>query len=408
MRLTRTLLACLPAAFAVAAAVPAFAVSAAVPAFAVAAAQAASTTTATAADAPGHSEVRPRAGEIGLVIGDFETGRLNAITDVSGVLVGSVTVVEGSDVRTGVTAVLPHGGNLFQQKVRAAVAVGNGFGKLIGLTQIEELGQIETPIVLTNTLSVFTAADAIVKYTLALPDNEDVRSVNPVAGECNDGWLNDIRGFHVTPERVLDAIAGAKNGEVAEGAVGAGAGTVCMGFKGGIGTSSRLVPVDDVVYTVGVLVQTNYGGSLRMGGVPVGRTLEEKSASEGGRGGSCMIVLATDAPLPSRSLERLARRTFLGLARTGSIMSHGSGDYAIAFSTAYTIPHEVAGAQEKVSLLRDDRLTPLFAATVDATEEAVYNSLLKASTVTGRDGHGAEAVPILEIKRLLGERGALR
>jgi D-aminopeptidase len=338
----------------------------------------------------------------------MEPGRWNAITDVPGVRVGTVTIVEGEDVRTGVTAVLPHGGNIFQEKVPAAVAVGNGFGKLVGLTQVRELGLIETPIILTNTLSVFTAAQTAVKYTLDLPGNEDVRSVNPVAGECNDGWLNDIRGFHVGSEHVLEAIVTSTEGAVPEGAVGAGTGTSCLGYKGGIGTSSRLVPAGGGVYTVGVLVQTNYGGSLRVLGVPIGEILADADEPERESGGSCMIVLATDAPLSSRSLERLARRTFLGLARTGSVLSHGSGDYAIAFSTAYTVSHTSDSATCGERILRDGLLTSFFAATVDATEEAVYNSIFMATDVTGRDGNTARRAPVEKIIEELKSRGATR
>jgi D-aminopeptidase len=349
-----------------------------------------------------------RARELGVIVGDMKSGRLNAITDVPGVRVGSVTIVEGEDVRTGVTAVLPHGGNIFLEKVPAAVVVGNGFGKLVGLTQIRELGLIETPIILTNTLSVFTAAKALIQYTLGLPGAEHVRSVNPVAGECNDGWLNDIRGFHVEEEHVLEAIRTATAGAVAEGSAGAGTGTRCLGYKGGIGTSSRLVPTGGGEYTVGVLVQTNYGGSLRVLGVPVGRILAgaDDPAKEGG--GSCMIIVATDAPLSSRSLERLARRTFLGLARTGSVMSHGSGDYAIAFSTAYTIPHRSDSATCGEKTLRDGLLTPFFAAVLDATEEAVYNSIFMATDVTGRDGNVARRAPVEKIIAELKNRGVTR
>lgn len=353
------------------------------------------------------SAERPRAMDLGLSVGGFATGEWNAITDVKGVMVGHVTIVEGTDVRTGVTAVLPHGGDIFQEKVRGAVAVGNGFGKLLGVTQVKELGLIETPIVLTNTLSVFTAATAIVKRTLAIPGNEDVRSVNPVAGECNDGWLNDIRGFHVTERHVVEAIGRATAGVVEEGCVGAGAGTRCLGYKGGIGTSSRLVSIGEVTYTIGVLVQTNFGGSLNMCGVPVGSILQERQEA-GAEGGSCMIVVATDAPLSSRALERLAARTFLGLARTGSVMSHGSGDYAISFTTAYRVAHQGSTLDPEIALLRDDRLTPLFAAAVDATEESVYNSLLRATSTTGIDGHKAEALPLDDLKSLLRERGITR
>jgi D-aminopeptidase len=337
-------------------------------------------------------------------VGSFEPGRWNAITDVAGVRVGHATLKRGDDVRTGVTVVVPHGGNIFQSKVPGAIAVGNGFGKLIGLTQVDELGVIETPIALTNTLSVFDAAKALIKYTLNLPGNDDVRSVNPVVGECNDGWLNDIRGFHVIEGDVLTALESAASGPVEEGSVGAGTGTRCLGYKGGIGTSSRVVDVDEESYTVGVLVQTNFGGSLVMAGIPVGKILK-RGEGAGEPGGSCMIVVATDAPLSSRSLKRLARRTFLGLARTGSVMSHGSGDYAIAFSTAYTIPYEGPEPVLPVELMSDDRLTPLFAAVIDATEEAVYDSLLRAETVTGRDGHTAEEIPIDDLERILRDEG---
>jgi len=354
--------------------------------------------------APGAPPAGARARDLGVPVGRFATGRWNAITDVDGVEVGHVTILEGDSVRTGVTAILPHGGNIFQQKVPAAVAVGNGFGKLVGSTQVAELGVIETPIVLTNTLSVFTAATALVKYTLSLPGNERIRSVNPVAGECNDGWLNDIRGFHVTERHVVEAIEAAEAGPVDEGCVGAGTGTMCLGFKGGIGTSSRLVRVGSRTYTVGVLVQTNFGGSLRMAGVPLGEILERKSGGKPS-GGSCMIVLATDAPLSPRTLGRLARRPFLGLARTGLVMSHGSGDYCIAFSTAYKIPYDGPALSPPTSLLADDRLTPIFAAAVDATEEAVYNSLVAAASVTGREGHRGEALPLDETRRILAERG---
>jgi D-aminopeptidase len=343
---------------------------------------------------------------LGLSIGSFKTGRWNAITDVEGVRVGHTTIWKGDDVRTGVTVIVPQPGNVFQQKLPAGIAVGNGFGKLIGLTQVDELGVVETPIALTNTLSVFGVGTALIKYTLNQQGNEKVRSVNPVAGECNDGWLNDIRGFHVSEGDVLDAIESASSESIEEGSVGAGTGTRCLGFKGGIGTSSRIVGVGSQEYTIGVLVQTNYGGSLVMAGVPVGKLLRTDRSGRGEHG-SCMIVLATDAPLSSRSLKRLARRSFLGLARTGSVMSHGSGDYAIAFSTGYTIPYESSEQELVVSLLLDDWLTPLFSAVTDATEEAVYNSLLKAKTVTGRNGHTMDALPVDELKRILHEKGVL-
>ncbi|MBS1226681.1 MAG: aminopeptidase [Candidatus Aminicenantes bacterium] len=290
------------------------------------------------------SETRPRAREFGLVVGVLPTGPLNAITDVAGVAVGQVTVIEGRDVRTGVTAILPHVGNVYQDKVPAGISVANGYGKLTGVTQVRELGTLETPIVLTNTLSVPAAADAVIDWTLGLPGNERVASVNPVVGETNDGWLSDIRGRHVTKAHVLEAIRTASGGPVAEGAVGAGTGTTCFDYKGGIGTASRRLPDARGGYTVGVLVQTNFGGVLTIRGVPFDR----KDAGSGagatggtapnpGGDGSCLIVVATDAPLDARNLERLAKRALLGIARTGGYYSNGSGDYAVAFSTA--APH---------------------------------------------------------------------
>lgn len=334
---------------------------------------------------------RARAREIGLVPGVLQPGPLNAITDVAGVQVGQVTLVEGASVRTGVTAVLAHGGNLFRDKVPAGLAVGNGFGKLAGATQVVELGEIETPVVLTNTLAVPTAAEAVIGWTLEQPGNEDVRSVNPVVGETNDGRLNDIRSRPVTPAHVREAIARASGGPVAEGSVGAGTGTVAFGWKGGIGTSSRRLPARLGGWTLGVLVQSNYGGVLTMGGAPVGRALgryhlrefvEDRSAD-----GSIMIVVATDAPLSDRNLTRLARRAMAGVARTGSTFSNGSGDYAIAFSTAEAVrrtPQRRGGvaAHEEMG---NDAVTPLFAAVIEATEEAIYNSLLMATTVESVD-----------------------
>jgi len=280
---------------------------------------------------------RPRARDLGIVVGIYPTGARNAITDVEGVRVGHTTIVEGDRIRTGVTAILPHGGNLFQDKVAGAVFVGNAFGKLAGSTQVNELGTIETPIVLTNTLSVGTAMDAVVRYTLAQPGNEQVRSVNAIVGETNDGTLNDIRGRHVTPANAVAAIEAAREGPVQEGAVGAGAGTIAFDWKGGIGTSSRRLPKSLGGWTVGALVQTNFGGVLEVAGVPVGQALGryylKDELAKANADGSVIIVLATDAPLSDRNLERLARRAFLGIARTGSPMTNGSGDYAIAFST---------------------------------------------------------------------------
>ncbi len=357
---------------------------------------------------------RPRARDIGLRVGVLPAGRLDAITDVEGVRVGQVTLIKGEDVRTGVTAVVPHGGNLFREKVPAAVFVGNGFGKLSGSTQVEELGELETPILLTNTLGVPRVADALMEWTLGLPGNEEVRSVNPLVAETNDGQLNDIRGRHVGREEVFAALKSARGGEVEEGSVGAGTGTVAFGFKGGIGTASRVVPARYGGYTVGVLVQTNYGGVLTMNGAPVGRELgryylkeELEPARRGERrgsgpsvdddraNGSCIVVVATDAPLDARNLRRLAARAMLGLARTGSPATNGSGDYVVAFSTApqNRIKHGET-ALRRVELLPNDSMSPLFLACVEATEEAVYNSLLRATTVTGRGGARVEALPI--------------
>jgi D-aminopeptidase len=341
-------------------------------------------------------------------------GPLDAITDVPGVLVGHETVVEGDSVRTGVTAVLPHGGNLFQEKVPAAVHVGNGFGKAAGFLQVQELGTIETPIVLTNTLAVGTAVQAVAAWTLERPGNEAVRSVNAVVGETNDGYLNDIRSFPVTAEHVRRAIAAARGGPVAEGSVGAGTGTQALGWKGGIGTASRRLPERLGGWTVGALVQSNFGGVLAIDGVPVGEllgrysyreALEAEATGGGAEGadGSCMIVLATDAPLSARNLERLAKRAVLALGRVGSFMSNGSGDFVIAFSTARENrrPHESEKDVLTVLDLRNDATSPLFLATVEAVEEAIYNSLLKAETVTGHGGRTVEAIPIERVKELM-------
>lgn len=342
---------------------------------------------------------RPRARELGLRIGVLEPGPLNAITDVAGVLVGHVTLIEGRDVRTGVTAVLPHGGNIFQEKVPAAVAVANGFGKLTGSTQVMELGTLETPIVLTNTLSVPAAAEALIDYTLGLPGNDQVLSVNPVVGETNDGWLNDIRGRHVTKAHVLQAIRKASGGPVEEGSVGAGTGTTCFDFKGGIGTSSRRLSAEGGGYTIGILVQTNFDGVLRIDGVPRG-ALAGKAPAGGwaaaGGDGSCMIVVATDAPLDSRNLRRLAARALLGIARTGGVYSNGSGDYAIAFSTAegLRVPHRKAGPVQSAEYLRNEAMSPLFQAAAEAAEEAILDSMFKSGRMVGRDGHILEALPL--------------
>jgi len=353
------------------------------------------------------ADARPRARDLGLGPGVFPPGPLNAITDVAGVAVGHTTLIEGDSVRTGVTAILPHQGNLFQEKVPGAVFVGNAFGKLAGALQVEELGTIETPVVLTNTLSVGTAVDAVVAYTLRQPGNQDVRSVNALVGETNDGGLNDIRGRHVTREHVLAAIAAARSGPVAEGSVGAGAGTRCYGWKGGIGTSSRVLPRQRGGYTLGVLVQTNFGGVLTMGGAPVGKELGRYPSSPPAApgDGSCMIVVATDAPLESRDLRRLAARALFGLARTGSSYSHGSGDFAIAFSTAAGLQVRFGEREPRLRvLLPSEGVSPLFQAALEATEEAVYNSLLRATTVTSRYGT-AEAIPIDRLKLLLERPG---
>ncbi len=350
------------------------------------------------------SEDRPRAREFGLVIGVLPTGPLNAITDVAGVKVGQVTLIKGRDVRTGVTAVLPHGGNLFQDKVPAGISIANGYGKLTGLTQVEELGTLETPIVLTNTLSVATAVDAVIDWTLGLPGNERVESVNSVVGETNDGWLNDIRGRYVTKAQVLEAIGKASEGPVAEGAVGAGTGTMCFNYKGGIGSASRRLPENRGGWTVGVLVQTNFGGVLTIRGIPFekrGTTSEAGSAAPGD--GSCMIVVATDAPLDARNLKRLAKRALLGIARTGGYYSNGSGDYAIAFSTATAgrVSHSSTSPTRTVTLLRDESVSPLFQAAAEAAEEAILNSLFKAVRTEGKDGRTAEALPLDRVRDLL-------
>jgi len=353
---------------------------------------------------------RPRLRDWGIEIGVFKPGPNNAVTDVEGVKVGHVTLTRGDSVRTGVTAVLPHEGNVFEQKVRAAIFVGNGFGKLIGTTQISELGQIETPIVLTNTLSVWDAANGVVDYMLALPGNERVRSINPVVGETNDGFLNDIRGRHVSRSDVLRAISAATGGHVEEGCVGAGTGTICNGWKGGIGTSSRRLPPAMGGYTVGVLVQTNYGGILDIAGVPVGKELgryafKERLAPRGD--GSCMIVVATDAPLSIRQLQRLAARAPLALGRTGSSMSHGSGDYVIAFTTSRDAEETDEGIRTR-TLLNDEHLSPLFQAAVEATEEAIVNSLFKATDTKGYLGRTVEALPLEKVKEVFRKYGRLR
>jgi D-aminopeptidase len=348
---------------------------------------------------------RPRARDLGLAPGVFTPGPLNAITDVEGVRVGQVTLTTGDAIRTGVTAVVPHDGNLFQDKVAGAVFVGNAFGKLAGSTQVDELGTIETPIVLTNTLGVGAAMEGVVRWTLAQAGNANVRSVNAVVGETNDGGLNDIRALAVRPEHVVEAIAAARSGAVDEGSVGAGTGTRAFGWKGGIGTSSRRLTSRHGGYTVGVLVQSNYGGVLTMGGAPVGRELGRydyaPSAPPDAGDGSCMVVVATDAPLDARDLKRLAARAIFGLARTGSSFSNGSGDFAIAFST-HPLQRTAFGAAAPVArtVLPTDGVSPLFQAALEGTEEAVYNSLLKATTTTSR-GATVEALPIDRVRAIL-------
>ena len=369
------------------------------------------------------SSVRPRARDIGLKIGILPTGSLNAITDVPGVLVGQTTIVRGDSIRTGVTAILPHGGNMFREKVPGAVFVGNGFGKLAGSTQVNELGEIETPILLTSTLSVPRVADAVLDYTLSLQGNEDVQSVNPLVGETNDGYLNDIRGRHITRDDVLSAIKNAKAGAIDEGCVGAGTGTVAFGFKGGIGTSSRKLPPSLGGYSIGVLVQTNFGGVLTINGAPVGQTLKKyylkeelersvRSIDPQNRAdGSVIIVVATDAPVDARNLGRMAARTMLGLARTGASATNGSGDYAIAFSTSPDVRIRPANAAERsmprtVKSLPNDAMSPIFQAVIEATEEAIYNSMFKATTTSGR-GHTIEALPLDQTIEILRKHGLM-
>ena len=347
-----------------------------------------------------HPPHRQRLRQLGLVTGILSPGPHNAITDVTGVKVGQVTLIAGETIRTGVTAILPHDGNLYQAKVPAGLWVGNGYGKLMGSTQIIELGEIETPIVLTNTLAVPRAADAILDWTLAQKGNETVRSVNMVVGETNDGFLNDIRQRVITPAHVLQAIQGATGGPVAEGCVGAGTGTVAFGWKGGIGTSSRQLPPSLGGYTIGVLVQSNYGGVLQVAGVPVGQRLGQyylkDELARDAADGSIMMIVATDAPLSDRNLARLAARTGAGLARTGASMSNGSGDYGIAFSTAPEVRRTVTAgqAQRQLTELTNDSVSPLFQAVIEATEEAIYNSLCLATTMSGDQGHTVVALPL--------------
>ncbi|MDX1586325.1 MAG: P1 family peptidase [Balneolaceae bacterium] len=350
--------------------------------------------------------------ERGVKIGVLDAGPLNSITDVEGVRVGHYTLIEGNEVRTGVTALLPHGENLFQQKVPAAIYIGNGFGKLAGYSQVEELGNIETPIILTNTLSVPTASNALIDYILKLKGNENVRSVNPVVGETNDGYLNDIRGRHITRAHVLEAIKTANTNKVKQGNVGAGTGTTAFGFKGGIGSSSRKLPESIGGYSVGVLVQTNFGGVLEIAGVPIGKELNKYYLNDtlnDTPDGSCMIVLATDAPLQARNLKRLAKRTMMGLAKTGGIASNSSGDYVIAFSTSQIVryPYQSIKSTQSVELLRNEHMSPLFMAAIEATEEAIINSLFAAETMEGRNGHVIESIPKQKVLQLLERYGRI-
>lgn len=365
---------------------------------------------------------RPRARDLGITVGIFEPGLHNAITDVAGVLVGHTTLIEGDDIRTGVTAIRPHGGNLYFDRVPAAIHVGNGFGKLLGVTQVRELGELETPILLTCTLCVWKAADAMVEWALEMDGMERVRSINPVVGETNDGGLNDIRNRPVGPGHVRAALSGASAGPVEEGAVGAGTGTSAFGWKGGIGTSSRVLPASLGGYTVGVLVQSNFGGILQIGGAPVGRELgrysfraqvegpgEEPRREErpGESQGSIMMVVATDAPLSERNLERLARRAMMGLSRTGSYASNGSGDYVISFSTAPGTRRRPGDEVRTIEDLANDHTSALFQATVESTEEAIYNSMFRAETVSSRFGT-REALPIDAALEVLRRYGVVR
>jgi D-aminopeptidase len=371
----------------------------------------------------GHSQNRPRTRDVGLKVGVLPTGPLNAITDVQGVLVGHTTLVRGENIRTGVTAILPHNGNLFREKVPGAVFVGNGFGKLAGSTQVNELGEIETPILLTSTLSVPRVADYLIDYMLALPGNEQVQSINPLVAETNDGYLNDIRGRHISRDNVFAAIKAAKGGAVEEGSVGAGTGTVAFGFKGGIGTASRKLPPRLGGYTLGVLVQSNFGGVLTINGAPVGQELGRyylkddvaPTSRDQSPDGSIIMVIATDAPVDARNLRRLAARAMMGMGRTGGSGSNGSGDYVIAFSTAPEVRVRLSNqsnSQRDGSLARDlkllgnEAMSPLFLAAIEATEEAIYNSLFKATTTSGK-GHTVEALPMDRTLEILRKHGLI-
>lgn len=356
-------------------------------------------------------ETRSRARDLGVVNGILQTGKWNAITDVQGVKIGHQTLSIGERIRTGVTAILPHGGNVYQEKVPAAIYVGNGYGKSVGLSQIEELGNLETPILLTNTLSVPQVADGLIDYMLALPGNERVKSINFVVGETNDGGLNDIRARNIQSEDVKKALQNSKSGHVEEGNVGAGTGTEALGFKGGIGTSSRVLPKSEGGYTVGVLVQSNFGGVLTINGAPIGRELRNFYMMDKGESyvedGSCMIIIATDAPLSSRNLKRLAKRSFLALANVGGFSSNGSGDYSIAFSTH---PDVRVSGESKLLVkkeLTNESMSPLFLAVVEATEEAIYNSLFMAEDMDGINGRKVKALPIEKTLELLEKYNAL-
>jgi D-aminopeptidase len=360
---------------------------------------------------PAHAQQKLRARQLGIAPGTMSPGHLNAITDVAGVRVGQVTVIEGDTVHTGVTAILPHAGNLFQERVPAAIYVGNGFGKLLGSTQVEELGELETPILLTCTLCVWKAADAMVAYLLEQPGMSEVRSINPVVGETNDGYvLNAIRQRPITAEQVRAALTGAADGAVAEGTVGAGTGTVAFGWKGGIGTASRVTAAAKPQWTVGVLVQSNFGGDLHIMGLPVGRALGRTGVQRAGGGqqakGSIMVVVATDAPLTERNLRRLAKRALIGVGRTGSNMDNGSGDYIIAFSTSPEVRRRQQESRRSFTELSNDSLSELFQGAAEATEEAVYNSLFKATTVHSAAG-SVEALPTDEVLQFLRSHGAL-
>ncbi|MCH8285084.1 P1 family peptidase [candidate division KSB1 bacterium] len=360
-----------------------------------------------------NGQERKRARDLGVHIGVLKPGKWNAITDVAGVKVGHTTLIVGDNIRTGVTAIIPHGGNMFRDKVSAAVFVGNAFGKAVGFTQVEELGTIETPITLTNTLNTFLVADAVIEYMLSLPENSNVGSINPVVGETNDGGLNDIRGRHVKAEHVRAAIENAQSGEVEEGSVGAGTGTRALGFKGGIGTSSRVLPEEAGGYTVGVLVQTNFGGILSINGAPIAREMGRSTMSrfipyDDEDEGSCMIVIATDAPLSPRNLKRLAKRSYLAFGKVGSYSSNGSGDYSIAFSTHPDVRDngEPQGIERITRDVKNSNMSNLFLAVVEATEEAIINSLFMATDITGK-GRTSRAIPLDETIEIMKKYNSL-